>query len=250
MNEEFLINYLSEYNNIHFQDYMDDKQKIRALMNVTMPYNLSEEFYAKQDQYLKDLLKDKTIIKAEDILKNKSIALHLGDITTIKADAIVNACNDTLLGCFVPNHHCIDNAIHSFAGLQVRRDLLNEMNGKKEKNGQCRVTNAYNLPCKYIFHTVGPIVYNTVTQQNILDLQNCYLSCLKKADEMKLNNIVFCSISTGVYSFPIELASQIAFSTVVNYLKDTKSLLKVIFDLFKKEDFIHYERLYKQIDKF
>ena len=242
MNEDFLISYLENYNKIKF-DYIKNKQdKIRAFMNITMPISLSDEFYQKQDEYLKDLLKDKKVFEASDILKNNQITLFLGDITTIKADAIVNAGNSKLLGCFAPLHYCIDNAIHSFGGLQIRKDLMEIMQGGKEANGKCKVTKAYNLPSKFVFHTVGPIFEGTITKQMEIDLANCYLSCLKQADEMKLDNIVFCSISTGVFGFPIEKASAIAISTVKNYLNQTKSNLKVIFNLFSQKDYDIYER--------
>lgn len=246
MNEEFLINYLEDYNKTRF-DYIQNKQdKIRALMNITIPNNLSEGFYKKQDEYLQDLLKNKKIIYASDILKNNQIALFLGDITTINADAIVNAGNSQLLGCFAPLHYCIDNAIHSFGGLQIRRDLIDIMQGGKEANGKCKVTKAYNLPCKYIFHTVGPIFRGVITKMIEIDLLNCYLSCLKKADEMGLKNIVFCSISTGVFGFPIEKASKIAINTVKNYLKETNSKLKVIFDLYSQKDYEMYENEFRE----
>ena len=144
--------------------------------------------------------------------------MYKGDITLIKADAIVNACNNKLLGCFVPGHHCIDNAIHSFAGLEVRRDLMKVMEeqGRDEPNGRCKVTKAYNLPSKYILHTVGP-VYSGSKQDNI-DLESCYLSCLATADKMNLKSVVFCSLSTGIFGFPIEKASEIAIRTVKKYL--------------------------------
>ncbi len=242
MNEEYLISFLEKYNNVKFEKLQNNQDKIRALMNITMPASLSDEFYKKQDEYLQNLLAGKTIINVDEILGNKQIALFLGDITTIKADAIVNAGNSDLLGCFAPLHYCIDNAIHSFGGLQIRRDLMSLMQGKKEADCRCKVTKAYNLPCKYIFHTVGPIFNGIITKQMEIDLTNCYLSYLQKADEMKLNNIVFCSISTGVFGFPIEKASKIAISTVKEYLNKTNSKLKVIFDLFSKKDYEVYER--------
>ena len=242
MNEEFLINYLENYNNVKFDKILTLQDKIRALMNITMPISLSDEFYKKQDEYLVDLLKHKQLFKANDILKDGQIALFLGDITTIKADAIVNAGNSDLLGCFAPLHYCIDNAIHSFGGLEIRRDLIKIMQGKKEQNGKCRVTKGYNLPCKFVFHTVGPIYNGNLTKQMKLELYNCYISCLKQADTMKLENIVFCSISTGIFGFPIEKASDIAISAVKNYLNQTKSKLRVIFNLFSQKDYDVYER--------
>lgn len=242
MNEEFLIDYLENYNKIKFDSVQDKNDKIRALMNITIPTEISEEFYVKQDEYLQNLLKSKAIFSADDILENNQIALFLGDITTIKAGAVVNAGNSQLLGCFSPLHCCIDNAIHSFGGLQIRRDLIEMMQGQREQNGKCRVTKAYNLPCKFVFHTVGPIFRGTITKQMETELANCYLSCLKQADEMKVENIVFCSISTGVFGFPIEKASKIAIFTVKNYLKQTKSDLKVIFNLFSQKDYDVYAR--------
>lgn len=246
MNEEYLIETLSSVNGVKVPESENKNQLIRALMNITMPVNLDGEFYQKQDEYLQGLLSKKKITKATDILAGKQIAIYLGDITEIEADAIVNACNSALLGCFVPGHHCIDNAIHSFAGLEVRRDLMNGLQGKEEPNGRCRVTSGYNLPSKFIFHTVGPMVTGQVTKKDEEDLKNCYLSCLKKADEMGLKTLVFCSISTGLYAFPIEHASKIAYSTVTDYLKSTNSKLCVIFDLFSKGDYEVYERLSKE----
>ena len=242
MNEEYLINYLENYNNVKFEKLQKNQDKIRALMNITIPVSLSDEFYKKQDKYLQNLLAEKTIASADEILGDKQIALFLGDITAIKADVIVNAGNSDLLGCFTPLHYCIDNAIHSFGGLQIRRDLMSLMQGEKEENGKCKVTKAYNLPSKYVFHTVGPIFRGFITKQMEADLTNCYLSCLQKADEMGLKNIVFCSISTGVFGFPIEKASKIAINTVKEYISKTNSKLKVIFDLFSKGDYEVYER--------
>ena len=246
MNEEYLINYLEKYNNVDFEKLQNDRDRIRALMNITTPVSLSEKFYKKQDIYLQNLLKEKTIVNIDEILGNKQIVLFLGDITTIKADTIVNAGNSDLLGCFAPLHYCIDNAIHSFGGLQIRRDLMNLMKGRKEANGKCKVTRAYNLPCKYVFHTVGPIFNGVISKQMEIDLTNCYLSCLQKADEMKLNNIVFCSISTGIFGFPIEQASNIAINTVKEYINKTNSKLKVVFDLFSKKDYEMYEKKLKR----
>ena len=246
MNEKFLINYLENYNQVKLDNISNLQERIRALMNITMPLSLSDEFYQKQDEYLGQLLSKKKVISGEDILGENQIAIYLGDITNLKVDAIVNACNDSLLGCFVPLHHCIDNTIHSFGGLQVRRDLLKIMQGKREKNGKCRVTNAYNLPSKFVFHTVGPVYNGKITTQIKQDLENCYLSCLKQADKMGIGNIAFCSISTGVFGFPVDIASDIAIGAVKKYLTETKSKLKVIFNLFLKRDYEIYERKLKR----
>jgi len=241
MHEDFLIDYLKKVNHLGFGIEGNKQNVIRSLMNITLSNDLSNEFYTKQDQYLQDLLSKKTIIDVNNF--KDQISLYLGDITTIKADAIVNAANSLLLGCFVPLHKCIDNAIHSYAGLEVRRDcfkIMTEQNSE-EKSGDCKVTLAYNLPSKYIFHTVGPIVDNSVTKKNEKDLKNCYLSCLKKADEMKLFSLVFCSIATGEYGYPILEASKIAIDTVKEYLKETNSSLKVISNLFSRKDYYIYE---------
>ncbi|MBQ6920286.1 MAG: macro domain-containing protein [Bacilli bacterium] len=173
---KWCIEYLKKINDI--KDDLDDSfTTFRALLNITMPTNLSDEFYIKQDKALKQIISNKQIVDAASF-KN-GITIYKGDITLIKADAIVNACNSQMLGCFVPGHYCIDNAIHTFAGLEVRRDMLEIMNkqGHEEPNGQVKVSSGYNLPAKYIFHTVGPI-YSGMHRDET-DLANCYYSCLR-----------------------------------------------------------------------
>lgn len=238
-NIRYCINYLKQINVI--DEPLDDSfTTFRALLNITMPINLSDEYYHKQDEVLKELLATKHIIDVSNF--KEGISIYKGDITLFKADAIVNACNSQMLGCFVPGHHCIDNAIHTFAGLEVRRDMMETMNkqGHEEPNGQVKVTKAYNLPCKYIFHTVGPI-YSGI-HRNEVDLASCYYSCLRKADEMKLESIVFCSLSTGIFGFPIEKASKIAIKCVKSYLKEeNKNIKKVIFDVFSDSDYETYK---------
>jgi O-acetyl-ADP-ribose deacetylase (regulator of RNase III) len=238
------INYLKKYNNLNKGLLLTNEDALRYLMNITMPFHLADEYYLKQDNVLQTLLKSKKIINADDLFNNgKSIVLYQGDITLIKGDAIVNAGNEKLLGCFMPLHSCIDNAIHSYAGLQVRRDLMDIMNrqGSDELCGQVKVTKGYNLPSTYIFHTVGPQVVNKVSKKQSDELTSCYLSCLKKADEMHLKTIIFCCISTGVYGFPKEKACAIALKTTMNYLKENNSNLHVVFDLFSTEDFLLYQ---------
>lgn len=238
---KWCIDYLLKINNINKIINVYDFNTFRALMNITMPYDLSDEYYQKQDNILKELFSKKEIIDVKSF--DNGISIYKGDITLIKADVIVNACNNKMLGCFVPGHHCIDNAIHTFAGLQVRHDMMKIMEdqGHDEENGKCKVTNAYNLPSKFIFHTVGPI-YSGIKQDEI-DLANCYLSCLKMADKMKLESIVFCSLATGIYGFPIEKASNIAINTVKKYLKEeNKNIKKVVFDLFSDRDFQIYKK--------
>ena len=239
---KWCIDYLKQYNGIDALPKMPDEALFRALQNITMPYDISEEFYQKQDAVLQEILSHKRITDVADF--DDGISLWKGDITLLKADAIVNACNNKMLGCFVPGHHCIDNAIHSFAGLQVRRDMMAimEEQGHDEPNGECKVTKAYNLPSKFIFHTVGPI-YSGKAQDEI-DLKNCYLSCLKKADEMGLDSLVFCCLSTGVFGYPNDKAAELAVKTVRQHLEGTDSnVKKVVFNVFLDKDYDIYKRL-------
>ena len=242
---KWCIEYLKRYNGIDSFPDLPDEALFRALQNITMPYDLSEEFYQKQDGVLQEILSRKEVVDVSGF--PDGITLYRGDITLLKADAIVNACNDKMLGCFVPGHHCIDNAIHSFAGLQVRRDMIAVMNaqGHDEPNGDCKVTKGYNLPSEYIFHTVGPIYSGR--KQDEIDLTNCYISCLKKADEMGLTSIVFCSLSTGIFGYPIEQASEIAVGAIRRYLSEKNSRLKkVVFDVFSEGDYNVYDRTIKK----
>ena len=239
---QWCIQYLEKRHPRHnVNPYLPEAAYFRGLMNITMPYDLSEEYYSRQDDVLQDFLAHRKIIDVSAL--DEGISLHWGDITLMKADAIVNAGNSQLLGCFIPNHPCIDNAIHSFAGLQVRRDLLEVMEVQRhdEPNGLCKVTSAYNLPSKYIFHTVGPVY--TGTRQDEIDLYNCYLSCLKTATLLDLESIVFCSISTGFYRFPIQKACKIAIGCVKTYLENEyTSISRVVFDLFSENDYDIYEK--------
>ena len=242
---EWLIDYLEEVNNNKKIVKIYDFNTLRGLMNITMPYSLSDEYYIRQDRYLNELLKEKEIIDASSF--NDGLNLYLGDITLIKANAIVNACNSQLLGCFIPNHKCIDNAIHTFAGLELRRDLIGIMTlqGHNEGVGLCKATRGYNLPSEYIFHTVGPIYIGSLDDEK--DLYNCYYSCMMMADKMNLKTIVFPSISTGVYGYPIEEASRIAIRCVKKYLeKENKNIKKVIFDVFSLNDYKIYEEAIKE----
>lgn len=238
---EWCIDYLSRQNNV--KEKLDTSfDSFRALCNISLPFSFSDEFYFRQDKIIKEELSKKKIVSIDEIPFKGNIGLYKGDITLIKADAIVNACNEKLLGCFIPLHSCIDNAIHSFAGLEVRKDLMKIKDlDKDEPNGQVRVTKGYNLPSRYIFHTVGPKVFSRVSKQNIADLSSCYISSLKKAKEMNLTSIVFPCISTGVYCFPNLEASNIAFNVVSNFLKENKTNIKVIFNVFKDMDYLLYK---------
>ncbi len=244
---KWCINYLKKINNINDLVNVYDFNNFRALLNITMPINLSTEFYKRQDNVLQNELAKRKIIDVSTF--DKGISLYKGDITSLKADAIVNACNSQMLGCFVPNHKCIDNAIHTFGGLEVRKDMMDIMakQGHEEENGKCKVTKGYNLKSKYIFHTVGPI-YEGLKQDEI-DLTNCYLSCLKKADEMELNSIVFCSLSTGIYGYPINKACRIAIRAAIKYLnEENKNIKRIIFDVFSEDDYYEYSRAIKEIN--
>lgn len=220
----------------------DKADLFRALCNVRPPRPVTDEFIALQDEYLRQKTMERGVADVKGFEYKDNIALWQGDITRLNADAIVNACNSALLGCFTPLHNCIDNIIHSNAGVQVRLDCDAIMRGGREKNGGVKVTKAYNLPSKYIFHTVGPVVYGGKPDaENVRDLTNCYLSCLKKADEMRLESIAFCCISTGVFGYPKQDACALAVSTVKNYLA-ADSKLKVIFNVFLDENARLYAR--------
>lgn len=242
-----LIKENSRYSGITIsKDENEQKSLLRALFNMRMPKPVSKEFLNIQDEYLKEEIKQKGITDFS-ILKPviPDIYLWQGDITTLKCDAIVNAANSGMLGCFFPNHLCIDNAIHTFAGVQLRIACNNIMQrqGYKEKTGNAKITPAYNLPCRYIIHTVGPIVKDKPTKKDCELLKSCYYSCLKVADENNLNSIAFCCISTGEFNFCNETAAQIAVDAVKKYKTETQSKIKVIFNVFKDLDL----RIYREI---
>ena len=252
---DFLINELISTNeridnNMEIPDNYDEKRKLlRALMNTQTPVQLSDEFYEIQDRILSDETNNKDLVSWEDIETisqnpneiDSKIALWQGDITYLKADAIVNAANSQMLGCFIPLHNCIDNQIHSAAGFQLRMDCYKIMQnqGHEEANGNAKITSAYNLPSKYVIHTVGPAIpYGREPDENeIRELESCYQSCLELADEHELKSIAFCSISTGVFNFPKDQASKLAIETVRNYLKNNQNtnLEKIIFNTFSDE---------------
>ena len=220
----------------------------RALVNVRMPKPISNEFLQLQDEYLQAELRGKGITDIADLKPiAPDIYLWQGDITTLKCDGIVNAANSKMLGCFCPNHGCIDNAIHTFAGVQLRQECAEIMRKQRndEPTGKAKITNAYNLPCKYILHTVGPIVYGKLTEKHERQLADCYRSCLKLADEKGLQSLAFCCISTGEFHFPNERAAEIAIQTVTEYKRHVISKIKVIFNVFKEYDYEIYARLLK-----
>ena len=241
-----LIKYLLKERNETISIPSDEgsqKRLLRALLNVRPPMPVSAEFLSLQDEYLTEIKYERGIADVKNLVYSDGISLFKGDITTLNADVIVNAANSAMLGCFHPLHNCIDNAIHTFAGVQVRLDCNDIMKGTEAENGEVVVTKAYNLPSRFIFHTVGPVVCGRVTKENEADLTKCYLNCLAKADEMKLKNIAFCCISTGVFGYPKEEAALLAVKVVREYKTQTASDIKVIFDVFTEEDYAIYKRI-------
>lgn len=227
------------------QTSTEQKRLLRALFNVRMPSRASEEFIKIQDEYLKAEIEKAGVTDYRDLSPiENGIYLWQGDITTLKCDAIVNAANSQMLGCFCPNHNCIDNAIHTFSGVQLRLKMAQIMNGRAEKTGGAIISPAYNLPCKYVIHTVGPIVNGAPDKNDFRLLESCYRSCLTLADKHKLKSIAFCCISTGEFCFPNEAACDTAISTVKKYKTETGSKIEVIFNVFKDRDYeLYSERL-------
>ncbi len=224
------------------------RQLLRALMNLRPPLPLDREFLAVQDALLGAEREERGVVDAQALpvtAADPRLAIWQGDITTLQADAIVNAANSALLGCFVPCHGCIDNAIHSAAGLQLREEChrLIEAQGHPEPNGQAKLTLGYNLPARHVLHTVGPIVRGRVTGQNRADLASCYRACLELAAEHGLASVVFCCISTGEFHFPNQEAAKIAVETVAAFLRQSTSIEKVIFNVFKDLDAALYRAI-------
>lgn len=224
----------------------EQKQILRSLFNIRLPKPASEEFLKIQDEYLKEETERKGITDIEDLEPvQDGLYLWQGDITTLKCGAIVNAANSQMLGCFYPCHKCIDNAIHTFSGIQLRTrcgDIMKSQ-GFEEPTGRAKITPAYNLPCDYVIHTVGPIITSRVTADDCELLRSCYRSCLEKAYENDIESIAFCCISTGEFHFPNELAAQIAVETVKEFIEDTGAEIKVIFNVFKDYDLAVYKQL-------
>ena len=218
----------------------------RSLVNVRMPKEIDEEYLKVEDEFLKSLIEENGITKVENLTESEpDIFLWQGDITTLKCDAIVNAANSQMLGCFVPCHACIDNCIHTFSGIRLRMKCAEIMRnqGHEEPTGTAKITPAYNLPCRYVLHTVGPIVNGNLTDEHGKLLESCYRSCLELAEEHGIKSIAFCCISTGVFGFPQKEAAEIAVKPVRRYKSETKSDIKVIFNVFKDVDRIIYENI-------
>lgn len=257
MNQEerrfFLIQALLEeqpqYGGLAIPDREDEQKKLlRALMNVRLPGPISADFLAVQDLYLQEETAAKGITDVGELTPvEEGIYLWKGDITTLRCGAIVNAANSGLTGCYIPCHGCIDNVIHTYAGVQLRLACAELMakQGHEEPTGQAKITLSYNLPCDYVLHTVGPIISGRVTDRDRELLASCYRSCLALARENGVKSVAFCCISTGEFHFPQELAAKIAVDTVRQYKKDTE----VIFNVFKDADYRIYRELLRQHTK-
>ena len=224
----------------------NQKNLLRSLMNVRRPGRISDHFLSVQDAYLKAEIAANGITDLADLSPvSDGIYLWQGDITTLRCDAIVNAANSGMTGCYVPCHVCIDNCIHTYAGVQLRLECakLMEAQGHEEATGRAKITSAYNLPCKYVLHTVGPIIYDRVTDADRSLLASCYRSCLELARQNGIRSIAFCCISTGEFRFPNDQAAEIAVRTVKEYRKQTGDDIEVIFNVFKNIDYKIYRVL-------
>ncbi|MBR5091244.1 MAG: protein-ADP-ribose hydrolase [Ruminiclostridium sp.] len=244
---EYLIKYLlsERGENIAIPENEQDKFRIyRSLVNVRPAAPASEEYYKAEDELLTGLTAKKGITDiAELTLREPHIYLWRGDITTLKCGAIVNAANSGMTGCYSPCHNCIDNCIHTFAGIRLREkcaEIMREQ-GHEEPTGTAKITPAYNLPCNYVIHTVGPIVQGALTDEHCRLLESCYKSCLDIADANNVGSIAFCCISTGVFGFPQREAAEIAVKTVREYLH--RNEIEVIFNVFTETDYDIYDRL-------
>jgi O-acetyl-ADP-ribose deacetylase (regulator of RNase III) len=221
--------------------------EFRALVNTRPPAEADPDLLQAQDRLLTGMVANRGIAdisNTEPSPHDGRLSLWRGDITAFRADAIVNAANSQMLGCWVPGHKCIDNAIHTFAGVQLRLECAELMRaqGHEEPTGAAKITSGWNLPAKHIIHTVGPICMGQVTDRNRAALVSCYRSCLECACENGLESIAFCGISTGVFGFPVAEAAPIAVDAVSSWLDETGSALRVVFDVFTDEE----ERCYRK----
>ena len=244
---DFLINYLlSERNdNIKIPDDEQDKFNLyRSLVNIRPASIADSQYMETEDAFLKEVIAKKGITDITDLAPiEKSIYLWQGDITTLKCGAIVNAANSGMTGCYQPCHSCIDNCIHTFAGIRLRYKCsqIMEKQGYEEPTGKAKITSAYNLPCDFVLHTVGPIVSGKLTNTHKKLLKSSYQSCLELAMQNNIKSIAFCCISTGVFGFPQNEAAEIAVNTVREFLKMHK--IEVIFNVFKDTDYQIYKQL-------
>ena len=234
-------------------DENEKRRVLRSLMNIRMPRGMDESVLRIQDDYLKERIRENGIVEISDIpVILDGLSIWQGDITRLAVDAIVNAANSQMLGCFVPMHTCIDNCIHTFAGVQLRAECSRQMNQLRIKYGKDyeqptavpMLTDAYNLPAKKVIHIVGPIVQYELTPELEKDLADCYLNTLNMCLDNNLKSVAFCCISTGVFHFPNKRAAEIAVSTVDSWLSQHPGAIeRVIFNVFKDEDKKYYEEL-------
>ena len=224
----------------------DQRRLLRSLMNVRWAAPISEEFQRIQDAYLQEEKEKKGVVTL-DMLEECQDGLYLwqGDITRLQVSAIVNAANSGMTGCYQPCHACIDNCIHTYAGMELRNYCQSMMDaqGHEEPTGQAKITPGFNLPCDYVIHTVGPVVRGTLTERHEELLASCYRSCLEMAENNSIKSIAFCCISTGVFLFPNRRAAEIAVETVKRYKQETGSRIKVVFNVFKDLDKEIYQEL-------
>lgn len=242
-----LLNEQPRYAKIQIPGNIDEQKKmLRALMNVRMPDTVDDEFLNVQNEYLLQANAEKGVVTLSDMEEiQPDVYIWKGDITRLKVGAIVNAANSGMTGCYQPCHNCIDNCIHTYAGIQLRLKCaeIMETQGYEEPTGQAKITPAYNLPCDYVIHTVGPVVQGKLTKEHEKLLSSCYQSCLEIADANSVDSIAFCCISTGIFMFPNERAAEIAVKTMKDYKEKTGSSIKVIFNVFKDTDEYIYREL-------
>ena len=269
MNQQERLDYLveqfkedsGEYRNLKTPADTEGKKRIlRSLMNIRMPKKMAPSVIAVQDEYLKERNRENGIVSIDEILTvadqgsshafADKLSIWQGDITRLAVDAIVNAANSQMLGCFVPMHTCIDNCIHTFAGIQLRAECHRQMNRLRAKYGSDyeqptaipMLTEGYNLPAKHVVHIVGPIVQYQLTPELEKDLADCYRNTLDLCAENNMKTVAFCCISTGVFHFPNKRAAKIAVQTVTAWLAEHPGQMeRVIFNVFKDEDMDYYE---------
>ena len=245
----YLLSERPEWNDLTIPAKESEQFRLyRSLVNIRPAEKASAEYLKAEDEFLQKLTVQKGITDIADLQPiEKNIYLWKGDITTLQCGAIVNAANSGMTGCYQPCHNCIDNCIHTYAGIQLRLacNELMQKQGHKEGTGLCKITPAFNLPSRYVLHTVGPIIYTSVGKREKILLANCYKNCLETASQNQLESVAFCCISTGVFSFPQELAARIAVEMVEQWLAENpdSSVKKVVFNVFGNKDLEIYQGL-------
>ena len=242
---EYLLNEKPQYSDIVIPSSEEEQFRLyRSLVNIRPADEISAEYLAAEDEYLRQKIAEKGVTDIADLSPvEDDIYLWRGDITTLKCGAIVNAANSGMTGCYQPCHNCIDNCIHTFAGTRLRLECAGIMKkqGYPEPTGHAKITPSYNLPCDYVIHTVGPIVQGKLTVEHCRLLKSCYQSCLELAVQNGIDSIAFCCISTGVFGFPKQEAAEIAVRTVRNFMKSHR--IKVIINVFGNEDYGIYRKI-------